>query len=73
MYTQVELVSIRNDEPLVYWLYNNLNTQPKLKAGHGIRIREETPYFRVNRVFTTLRNLSDLPTKSRVGTIVDIN
>ena len=72
MYTQVELVST-NDEVFVYWLRNDLQNQPKLKAGLGIRIQEVGPYLRVNRVFTTLKNLSDLPTKSLIGTIVEIN
>jgi hypothetical protein len=72
MYTQVELVS-SNDDVFVYWLHNDLQHQPKLKTGLGVRILEVGPYLRVNRVFTTLKNLSDLPTKSLVGTIVEIN
>ena len=72
MYTQVELVSTTNDVS-VFWLYNDLQTEPRLRAGLGIRICEVAEYLRVNRVFTTLKNLSDLPTKHRLGTIVEIN
>lgn len=72
MYTQVELVS-SNDDVYVYWLHNDLQTQPKLRTGLGVRLFEVDKYLRVNRVFTTLKNLTDLPTKSLVGTIVEIN
>jgi len=72
MFTQVELVST-TDDVFVYWLHNDLQTQPKLRSGLGVRILEVAPYLRVNRVFTTLKNLSDLPAKSLVGTIVEIN
>jgi len=76
MYTQVELVSspcTEESKLFVYWLYNDQKTQPKLKAGQGIRIREIAPYLRVSKVCATLKNLSDLPEKSCVGTIVEIN
>lgn len=72
MYTQVELVST-NEDTFVYWLHNDLRTQPKLRTGLGVRLLEVAQYLRVNRVFTTLKNLTDLPTKSLVGTIVEIN
>ena len=72
MYTQVELISTDNDVS-VYWLDNDLDTQPKLRAGLGVHILELPDYHRVNRVFTTLKNLSDLPTRSVVGTIIELN
>lgn len=72
MYTQVELISTKG-EVFVYWLFNDVSTQPKLRSGHGLRILEVQPFLRVSRVFTSLRNLADLPTKSLLGTIVEIN
>jgi hypothetical protein len=71
MYTQVELVS--TDDVYVYWLNNDTSVQPKLRVGHGVRILEVPGHLRVNRVFTTLKNLSELPTKRCIGTIVEIN
>ena len=72
MYTQVELVST-TDEVFVYWLDHDFETVSKIRSGLGIRISEERPYLRVNRVFLTLKNLSDLPTKHKIGNIVEIN
>lgn len=54
MYTQVELVS-SNDDVYVYWLHNDLQTQPKLRTGLGVRLFEVDKYLRVNRVLPRLR------------------
>jgi hypothetical protein len=73
MFTQVELVS-QNNEVRVYWLehgHNSLNVH--IAVGRGVKILEENPYFRIRRVFTTLNNRKDLPVKSNVGTIVELN
>ena len=72
MYTQVELLSV-DGSTRVYWLDNEVGTQPKLRPGVGVRILEEEPYLLVSRVFTTLNNVEDLPVKSKIGTIVEIN
>lgn len=75
MLTQVELVSAsRPDEKVaVYWIDHNLDTQAPLRAGRGIRLAESDLYWRVNRVFTTLSRVEDLPVKARIGTIVELN
>lgn len=72
MYTQVELVS-SNNQTFTFWLKEDLQHNPKLRVGHGVKLLEVEPYLRVNRVFISLKNLSDLPVKHRLGTIVEIN
>lgn len=70
MFTQVELVA--GNEVSVYWLSRNLG-QPLLKAGQIVRLVESPHYWRVNRVFTTVPCVGDLPSKHCIGTIVELN
>ena len=72
MLTQVELIST-NHEVQVYWLdyssYDNVNIRP----GRRVKIAEADPFWYINRVFTTLKSISDLPTRARVGTVIELN
>jgi hypothetical protein len=72
MFTQVELISTKQ-EVRVYWLEHEQYNHAPIRVGRGVRILEELPYFSINRVFTTLKNRTDLPVKSLVGTIVELN
>lgn len=72
MFTQVELVSTKN-EVAVYWLDHNIHEQLPLTAGRGVRIAEADQYWKINRVFTTLSQVDSLPAKARIGTIVELN
>jgi hypothetical protein len=72
MFTQVELISTKR-EVRVYWLQHDKYNEQPIRAGRGVRILEETPYFCINRVFLTLKDRSDLPVKANVGTIVELN
>lgn len=72
MFTQVELVSTK-EEIAVYWLNHDRNANVPVREGRGVRIKESDSYWRINRVCTTLRHLSDLPEKHRIGTIVELN
>ena len=67
--TQVELQST-DDERQVYWL--NTETYPPLKIGRGVKIKETPHFWKINRVFITLKE-EDLPAKAKVGTIVELN
>jgi hypothetical protein len=68
----VELISTNRDVR-VYWLEHEQFNHAPIRVGRGVRILEEMPYFCINRVFTTLNNRKDLPVKSNVGTIVELN
>jgi hypothetical protein len=72
MFTQVELISI-NQDVHVYWLQHDPQKGALIKAGRGVKILEEPLYLKINRVFTTLKNLSDLPPKVNIGTVVEFN
>jgi len=70
--TQVELVST-NDEVEVRWIDHNPNTHLPLRVGRGVSLLESGRFWRINRIFTTLSRVEDLPTKHRLGTIVELN
>ena len=72
MFIQTELVSTK-DETAIYWLNHDVEKYHPIRVGRGVRIAESNSYWRVNRVFTTMKNLEDLPVKHRIGTIVEIN
>lgn len=72
MFTQVELVSTK-EETAVYWLDHDQHATIPIRSGRGVRIAESDSYWRINRVFTTMRHLSDLPVKHRIGTIIELN
>jgi hypothetical protein len=72
MFTQVELISTK-DEVAVYWLDHNLDEHKALRAGLGVKIVEADSYWRINRIFMTLKNLADLPVKHRIGTVIELN
>ena len=72
MFTQAELVSTK-EEVVVYWLDHDVSGSVPIRVGRGVRLAETKAYWRVNRVFTTMKNLADLPVKHRIGTIVEIN
>lgn len=72
MFTQVELKN--QYKTIVYWLWQEDHyNAPLIRAGRGIKILEEEPYFTINRVFLSLKNLVDIPSEGRIGTVVEIN
>ena len=72
MFVQTKLVSTTEDTA-VYWLDHNVEKQAPIRVGQGVRIADSDTYWLINQVCTTVRNLTDLPIKYRIGTIVELN
>lgn len=71
MFTQAELISTTNSVD-VFWLDHNPQ-EFFIQVGCVVRLVETPDYWRINRVFTTINNLANLPVKHQIGTIVEIN